>query len=252
MGATILPRISRYLIDRRLDRILAEIPTADRATNRGIAPILRRWARKTLLAADQASAHSRFQTSDPKVPSPPPGLISARRPKAFTENDIDLGSVCPRPETFLSEDMILFHDCSEAAITIRQIPNRGPSRISEYGLQLETFAFSGTFFTIKVLLPFETPIDENQILSFRAFVETNENISLHARLCIAKGAHTEEIIRDIPIGDPLATAEFDLHFIQTRLDGSQEAWIDISFSNISWSKLTIRDMILMQSKRAEA
>jgi len=182
----------------------------------------------------------------------PPGLIQAQRPDPFISQSLGMDIVRPDPSCPIGAYITLFHDCPEAEMVIRQIPNRAQSRVANCGLQLETFDFSGSFCTLKFKLPFKETISPDQILAIRAFVQTTDPILVHARLSISKGAHSETMVREMDLNDPFATAEFDLHFIETRLDGSQDVWIDLSFTNIAWSKLILRDVVLLQSKRAEA
>lgn len=239
-------------MERRLDRILAHLEKAPKIDLRRIHPVLARWAQKTELAREIAQDRLCQSNKDNLIAGLPPRLVKAVRPNPFAFPLSSLRTTSPQREWSLDDQVTLFHDCSLSQILIRQNPTPETGRVAPHELQIECFEFQGSFFSFKFDLPFQADVTSDTIISIRAHIVTSEDIQAHARLSIAKGAHTEAIIRDVAINDPFATAEFDLYFAETRLDGSQSMWIDLSFSNIAQSKIHLRDIVLFQTNRAEA
>ena len=111
MGATILPKISRFLMERRLDRILAHLEKAPKIDLRRIHPVLARWAQKTELAREIAQDRLRKPNTDNLIAALPPRLVKALRPNPFALPVSSLRAASPPKEWSLDDQVTLFHDC---------------------------------------------------------------------------------------------------------------------------------------------
>ena len=235
-----------------MGRLLKHVQTVSRDQMKE----LRAWTKihDAHVVALKQNAELRRQTlsASERLTAPPPGLIAWQREPVCVAFSPQAHSVFPSRETSLSQTLMLYHDCPFREVSLRQIQNFGRGARTPFALKCDVFEFGGSYFSFRIDVPFSNTLRRDQILSLRSFVDCEEGVEIHARLNLSKGAHTEQLIKEAKPNNPLETTEFDLHFCETRFDGSQSAWFDLTFSNIAFSCFAIRDIVVIQARRADA
>ncbi|MEO0342563.1 MAG: DUF6478 family protein [Pseudomonadota bacterium] len=251
MEAEILSRISQKWAEQRFDRMVKGLSDLDDSALRQLRRRVRAWG----LRMDTAERVIRDRLTLPRegaiVTAPPPATDIAERHRICAARLSKSDKVKPPSDTVLAEGLTLFHDCSQSEIILRQVRNSGRSFAAPYGLQIEVFEFRGTFLSLKLQVPFGASMTHYDIVTLRTHITMESKGPIFARLNIGKGAHIESVIREVPEGNAFAAAEFDFFFMDTKLDKTQEIWIDLSFDHVSMNRITIHDLVLFKSRRAD-
>ena len=150
-------------------------------------------------------------------------------------------------------EVTLFHDCQISELTVRQIRNTREEDLAPFGLRLDVFRFDGSFLSLAIELP-DSAVDgllRRHLLRLALVVEMEQPLEIFARLNIKHGPNTEQLVRELPLGDDDATVEFDLAYSNLNEKRIERAWIDLIFEGPEMNQIVLRDVTLSRRPRAE-
>lgn len=230
---------------RRWERVLANAERLDPAalrTVRSRAVALSQRLGRVLHETDKALA------TTGQIPRP---LHAdwAWRPELWAGPVEPFGAVSVASGVDLSDAVKLFHDCSQRAITARQVRAHGPAMQAPFALRLEVYQFEGSFMSVAIDLP-ETGVrgmSTGQILRVAPRYEVERPLDVYARLNLRHGPNVAHVVRrmdgDAPVDLDLAEMDID--------DGCVSGgWVDIIFEAPAMNHILIRDVTLSRRPRA--
>lgn len=174
------------------------------------------------------------------------------RPEVWTGPVQPRGHVPVKRGTRLGSELAIFHDCPIEEITLQQIRNARAEVIAPFGLQMDVFAFGGTFLSFALDLP-ESVLDglsNRHIVSVEADLYMEQPIEIFVRLNIQHGPNTEQVVRQIREVEDTAAAEFDLGYTDLSGKKPDKVWLDFIFEGPSMNQITIFDLALTRRPRA--
>ncbi|MEM9717523.1 MAG: DUF6478 family protein, partial [Pseudomonadota bacterium] len=222
----------------RFDRKLAQFLSLGVAELRDMRRELRADIATLSTVERQISAHVEEVGKGTAIAGLPPGTLTAQRAPFFKQSSTNSECVSPDKKHELGLDTALFHDAKTAEVTTRQVGNIGQRYTAPFGLRVEAFAFTGSYLSLTFDLPFANALTKDHILSVRTHLAAETPMEVNIRLNIGKGAHVESMVRPVACDNPNETAEFDLYFSETTLDGSQKIWVDVIFDDIAFNQVT--------------
>ncbi|MFG6581908.1 DUF6478 family protein [Sulfitobacter sp. 1A12779] len=153
----------------------------------------------------------------------------------------------------LGEEVTLFHDCAQSELTLRQLRNLREADLAPFGLQLDVFKFDGSFLSLVVDLPPEaiTGLKRRHLIRMDTIVELEHPLEIFARLNIRHGPNTEQIFREMPVGQESISIEFDLAYSKLNEKRIEAAWIDLIFEGPEMNQVVLRDLTFSRSPRAQ-
>ena len=153
----------------------------------------------------------------------------------------------------LGKEITLFHDCATSELTLRQLRNQRPEDLAPFGLRLDVFNFDGSFLSLVMDLPADAVagLKRTHILQINTIVDMERPLEIFARLNIKHGPNTEQIVRELPLGQDTVTAEFDLAYANLNEKRIEKAWVDLIFENPQMNQVTLRDLTLNRRPRAQ-
>lgn len=152
----------------------------------------------------------------------------------------------------LGDEVTLFHDCTLSELTLRQLRNLRAEDLAPYGLRMDVFTFDGSFLSLVVDLP-NAAVDglrRNHLLRMDVIVEMEQPLEIFARLNIQNGPNTEQIVRELPLGDDNTSVEFDLAYSNLNEKRLEKAWVDIIFEGPEMNQVILRDLTFSRRPRA--
>ncbi|MEL7081724.1 MAG: DUF6478 family protein, partial [Pseudomonadota bacterium] len=72
-----------------------------------------------------------------------------------------------------------------------------------------------------------------------------------ARLNVRHGPNTEQIVQELAVTGGELSAEFDLAYSKLNESRVENAWIDLIFEGPEMNQITVRDLAVWRSPRAE-
>lgn len=155
--------------------------------------------------------------------------------------------------TRLGDEIVLFHDCRHSELTLRQVRNRRESDLAPFGLRMDVFNFDGSFLSLALDLPDAAVegLKRSHLIRVDTIVELEKPLEIFVRLNVRHGPNTEQIVRELPLGEDTVMAEFDLAYSRLNEKRVERAWIDLIFENPQMSQVTVRDLTLSRRPRAE-
>lgn len=166
-------------------------------------------------------------------PVTPPGL-------APVENRTEFG-----------RELKVFHDCVQSELTIRQIRNTGSAHLAPFALRMDVFRFDGSFLSIALDLPPTAlgGLTLDHIVRLDIGVAMERPLEIYARLNIVHGPNTEQIVRELPVGQDEVVAEFDLAYTRMNEKRVERAWLDLIFEGPEMNQIVIRDVTMSRRPR---
>jgi len=153
----------------------------------------------------------------------------------------------------IGDEVTVFHDCQISELTVRQIRNTREEDLAPFGLRLDVFRFDGSFLSLAIELP-DSAVDgllRRHLLRLALVVEMEQPLEIFARLNIKHGPNTEQLVRELPLGDDNAAVEFDLAYSNLNEKRVERAWIDLIFEGPEMNQIVLRDVTLSRRPRAE-
>ena len=150
------------------------------------------------------------------------------------------------------DEITLFHDCSKAEMTLRQVRNAREEDLAAYGLQMDVFDFDGTFLSLVLDLPTDAVhgMNRDQLVRLSAIIETERPLEIFARLNIKHGPNTDQLVRELPLERSETMVEFDLGYSKLNEKRIEGAWLDLIFEAPEMNQVTLRDLTLARYPRA--
>lgn len=229
-----------------------------RAEARGLRSDLDRFLAKAgpRLAAERADAD---------LPGLPPGTDWRARPVCLTAPIFPAGLAGVSAGTRLCDGVALWHDqtpagtdaASAAPIILRQTVEPTDSAPTPYGLQLETFDFTGSFLSLSVDLRADVlaGLSGSNILRVDLNLTLDQPLSIYARMNVGHGPNIDEVHRHVgQIGAGAhheLVAEFDLYLVDMNELRLEKLWLDLIFERPANSRIVLHDLFLSRHLRAE-
>ncbi len=182
------------------------------------------------------------------------GADWAWRPEAFRYRAKVPGVAAAASGAAIDEAIRLFHDCDRSELTLRQTRNGREEDLSPFGLELDVFAFDGSFLSLAVDLPAEAAqnLRRDHIVRVDLDCALERPLEVFLRLNIRHGPNTEQVVRELPRGRAEAsTVEFDLAYTRLNERRSERMWLDIIFERPQMNRIWLRDLTFARRLRAE-
>lgn len=159
----------------------------------------------------------------------------------------------PASNTAFGPDATLFHDARQSDVLIRQISPHTPSATAPFALSVSAFAFDGSFLSLVFELPPAATKGLNRrfVVRLDPVIEAEHPTEVFARLNINHGPNTENIVREIPMGDASKAVEFDLAYTKVNEKRVDRMWLDLIIGQPAMNRVTIRDLTFSRRPRAE-
>ncbi len=163
------------------------------------------------------------------------------------------GQAAAPSQAMLGDEVKLFHDCRISEITLRQIRNTRERDLAPYGLRMDVFRFDGSFLSLVLDLPPEAVqgLKRRHLIRMNTLVEMEKPLEIFARLNIRHGPNTEQIVRELPLGEDEVMVEFDLAYTKMNEKRVEAAWIDLIFEGPQMNQVILRDVNFSRRPRAE-
>lgn len=161
---------------------------------------------------------------------------------------VDLGS-----PTRLGGGVTLFHDATQADLSLRQ--DLAPADIPgpTHSLVLEVYRFDGSFVSLVQDLANDALIGLtlNHFISVHLRMDREQPIEVYARLNVQHGPNTEQIVRQFNFDGDRAVAEFDLAYTKINDKRLEKAWLDLILEGPSMNRIALWDMVILRAPRAD-
>jgi hypothetical protein len=153
----------------------------------------------------------------------------------------------------LGDEATLFHDCRISELTVRQIRNTREADVAPFGLRMDVFNFDGSFLSLVINLPESAVhgLQRRHLVRMTAVVETERRLEVFARLNIRHGPNTEQLVRELPLGQGEIVVEFDLAYSNLNEKRVEKAWVDLIFEQPSMNQVILRDVTFSRRPRAD-
>lgn len=152
----------------------------------------------------------------------------------------------------LGGEVTLFHDCEFSELTLRQLRNLREEDLAPYGLRMDVFQFDGSFLSLVIDLPKDMTegLTRAHLIRVDTIIETEKPLEIFARLNIRHGPNTEQIVRELPLDDPVIMVEFDLAYSRLNEKRIERVWLDLIFERPDMNQIQIRDLTFCRFPRA--
>ncbi|WP_278923926.1 DUF6478 family protein [Pseudophaeobacter profundi] len=152
----------------------------------------------------------------------------------------------------LSDEVSLFHDCSISELTLRQLRNSREEDLAPFGLRMDVFKFDGSFLSLVVDLPPEacTNLARHHLIRVDTILESEKPLEIFARLNIRHGPNTEQLVRELPLGEKNVTVEYDLAYSTLNEKRIERIWLDLIFEAPDMNQVILRDLTFARYRRA--
>ncbi len=217
----------------------------------------RAQARKLRHELNELIAYADYRLALPVIGSAvfskPHGTDWAWRPSLWRNPLPAPGMSSAVSNTRLGDEIVLFHDCRHSELTLRQVRNLRESDLAPFGLRMDVFNFDGSFLSLALDLPDAAVegLKRSHLIRVDTIVELEKPLEIFVRLNIRHGPNTEQIVRELPLGEDAVMVEFDLAYSRLNEKRVERAWIDLIFENPQMSQVTVRDLTLSRRPRAE-
>ncbi|ROT97735.1 DUF6478 family protein [Histidinibacterium lentulum] len=183
----------------------------------------------------------------------PHGMEWAWRPEMWRGALPERGHAAVERRQEIGGEVTVFHDCTISELTVRQVRNTRETDLAPYGMRLDVFRFDGSFLSVVLDLPPEASqgLKKRHLIRLDTIVETEYPIELFARLNVRHGPNTEQLVREIPLGEPEVMVEFDLAYSKLNERRVEKMWIDLIFEGPEMNQITIRDLTFCRYPRAD-
>lgn len=183
----------------------------------------------------------------------PHGTDWAWRPEMWRGALPERGRAAVGQREEIAGEVTVFHDCAISELTVRQVRNTRERDLAPYGMRLDVFRFDGSFLSVVLDMPPEAAqgLKKRHLIRLDTILETEYPIELFARLNVKHGPNTEQLVREIPLGEPEVMVEFDLAYSKLNERRVERMWIDLIFEGPEMNQITIRDLTFCRYPRAD-
>jgi len=183
----------------------------------------------------------------------PPGTDWAWRPKPWRAPVTPAGIAPALSKMELTNELVIFHDCKQAEVNLRQTRNTRDIDLSPYGMELEVFHFDGSYLSLVIEIPQESceGLKKRHLIRLAALIEREKPTTVYARLNVKNGPNTEQILMTLPEPTPETMVEFDLAYSGLNEKRAERMWIDLMIESPTMNRINIRDLTLCRYPRAD-
>lgn len=174
---------------------------------------------------------------------PAPWRLPLDRPGATR-----IESPCP-----LGGAATVFHDCARSEMTLRQHRNADPALTAPFALSIDVYRFDGSFLSLVIDYP-EAALDglgRSHVMEVVLTVELETPLEIYGRLNLQFGPNSDQMVREMPVDDGIARAEFDLAYSTVNEKRLEKLWLDLIFEGPQMNRITLRDVVLLRRPRAD-
>ncbi|MDP5219983.1 DUF6478 family protein [Ruegeria sp. 2205SS24-7] len=224
-----------------------DLPTLRQQRNQARA--LRKHLDQVIHTADGRLARPEIGSS---FFSKPHGTDWSWRPELWRGPLPVSGIASARNRSSLGGEVTLFHDCSQSELTLRQCRNLREEDLAPFGLRMDVLRFEGSFLSLVVDFPPEATVglSRGHLIRVDTTIASEKPIEIFARLNIRHGPNTEQITRELPLGDEEVMVEFDLAYSRLNEKRIEKIWLDLIFEAPDFNQVVIRDLTLCRVRRA--
>ncbi len=249
----------RVLDNLVFQRVLSRWRKAADSAN--AAPLSRLRQQRTLARRLKAELDRLIHIADGRLALPAIGSSSFPRPHGtdwawrpeLWRGPLPVPGLSSVPsKTRLGSGVELFHDCANSEVTLRQLRNTREADLAPFGLRMDVFQFNGSFLSLVLDLPDDAAkgMTRDHLLRLDTIIETEQPQEIFARLNIKHGPNTEQVLRELPMGDPNVTVEFDLAYTRLNEKRIEHIWLDLIFEAPDMNQVILRDLTLARHRRA--
>ncbi len=183
----------------------------------------------------------------------PQGTDWSWRPEIWRGPLPEQGMASVESKQMFGAELTVFHDCRISELTVRQLRNTREADLAPFGFRMDVFRFDGSFLSIVIDLPPEAAggLRKRHLVRLDAIIEVEKPIEIFARLNVKHGPNTEQIVREVPLGQAEVYVEFDLAYTRLNEKRAEQIWLDLIFEGPEMNQVTIRDLTFCRFPRAE-
>ncbi|MGB1234216.1 MAG: DUF6478 family protein [Planktomarina sp.] len=238
---------------RQWEQRAADAPNADLDTlkkHRNLARRLKGHLDKVLIAAEDQLSLVR---PDAEKFRKTKGTDWSWRPKIWRAPTDPKGAAGVESGQTLAAGTTIFHDCEVSDLTYRQVRNMRADDLAHFGVRLDVFQFDGSFLSLVLDLPDEchNNLQMTHLFRMNAIIESERPLEIFARLNIKHGPNIEQIVRELPLYQDDVWVEFDLGYSKINAKRVEKLWLDLIFEGPDMNQITMRDITLSRTRRAE-
>lgn len=177
----------------------------------------------------------------------------AWRPQAWSGPLPVQGMASVPSKSMLGHEVSLHHDCDLSELSLRQVRNNRDADLAPYGLRMDVFRFDGSFLSLVLDFPEAgvAGLKRKHLIRLEPIVELEKPLEIFARLNIKHGPNTEQVVRELPLGEENPMVEFDLAYTKLNEKRVDAMWLDLIFEGPEMNQVTIRDLAISRRPRAE-
>lgn len=183
----------------------------------------------------------------------PPSTDVARRAEVWSGPISPVGRAPALNNAKIGAELVMFHDCKNAAVSARQVRNHRPEHLAAFGLQIDVFDFDGSFLSLVLRASDDLVknLTKSHILRLTLRAESERDLEMSARLNLKNGPNTEQVDKPFSINGETIVLEFDMAYVPFKEGKAEHIWFDFFFQNPMMNQVVFRDLILSRHKRAE-
>lgn len=183
----------------------------------------------------------------------PSGTDWAWRPKPWSAPVVPAGIAPALSKMELTNELVIFHDCKRAEVSLRQSRNTRADDLAPCGITLEAFHFEGSYLSLVIEIPKGSceGLKKRHLIRLAVVVESARPSKIYARLNVKNGPNTEQVLLTLPDDRPETMVEFDLAYSGLNEKRAERMWIDLMIESPAMNRIDIRDLTLCRYPRAE-
>jgi hypothetical protein len=177
----------------------------------------------------------------------------AWRPEIWSGPISPSGLAAVATRTPVGSEASVHHDCTTSELCVRQVRSTRDRELAPFGLLLDVFHFDGSFLSLVIDLPDSAVkgLEKRHLVRLSASAETERKIEIFARLNIRHGPNTEQLVRELPLGEGELMVEFDLAYSNLNEQRIEKAWLDLIFEGPEMNQVLLRDVTLTRRPRSD-
>jgi hypothetical protein len=176
----------------------------------------------------------------------------AHRPEAWAGPVYPSGIAAVATKQKVGSEVTVFHDCIQSELSFRQVRNTHAEDFAPFGLRMDVFNFDGSFLSLAIEMPKSAVegLRRSHLLRLDMIIDSERPQEMFARLNVRHGPNTEQVVREMDMGQRNIWVEFDMYYTQFDEARGDSMWVDLIFEGPSMNQVTIRDVTLIRRPRA--
>ena len=219
-----------------------------RSTDRDAARWLRQ-ARKLgrIARALEMDAALHDRPAELRTGALPPDTELLHVPSALRVDLSPSGVVEPASGVSLAADLSVHHDMTPPRLSLRQVAVRPGHR----ALRLDVWDVRGSFVSLALALPPEAVarVGRDDLVRLDYEIALEQPCDVFARLNLAHGPNTEQVVRKLDLRRRGDVIEFDVYYTAFDPSRAREIWIDLIFNIRPLNRVTIGDLTISRRPR---